>query len=646
MKQKIIFLLLACISTLNWAQNNDSLIAELKKNISDTSKLKILSDLCWNYCASDLEKANNFALIQLELAQKISNQKYIAQANNDLGIIFLKKSKFNKALEYNKIALAIRLKLKSDLDVASSHSKISYCYHEMGNYLNSLDAALKALSIYVRLKNKIYEAYTLNNICSINCNLKNYTNLRKYAQQSYTIAIQFKDKRGEAIALNYFAAACNGEGKFDEAIKKQTLALKLFQEIGDSSAMSAAYNNIGLFYHLNSNYKEAIPNFILAINIAEKTHDINSEALDNNNIANTYLNLKEYTLCEKHLKKAQQLSSLQSLTDLLKMVYKSFGDLYSKTNRGEKAIQYFNRFTQLQDSLYSIETAKQFSEMNVKYETEKKENENKILLNENELKTMQLSKSFIIQLSLIIGIIMICVVFYLLNMRSKLKHRQFLDAELLKQQTLRSKAVIEAEEKERIRIARELHDGIGQQLSAAKLNLSGLQDSIKTNKPEEIIMIQNALDLLDESVKEVRAVSHNMVPNSLIKSGLVSAVREFISKISSSGNLKINLEIVGLNNRLENTVENILFRVLQEAVNNIIKHSKATEVSIQFIKHERELTILIEDNGVGFVLTEKLNEAEGIGLKNIQSRVAFLNGEVIFDSFPGKGTTLTIEVPL
>jgi two-component system NarL family sensor kinase len=242
---------------------------------------------------------------------------------------------------------------------------------------------------------------------------------------------------------------------------------------------------------------------------------------------------------------------------------------------------------------------------------------------------------------------LVLAVSYLLFVRAKLKQKQLLDKELIMQKELRSKAVIEAEEKERVRIARELHDGIGQQLSAAKLNISGLQASLKTNKPEEEVMLRNAMDLLDESVKEVRAVSHSMVPNALIKSGLVSAVREFVNKISSTGDLKVNLEIVGMSERLEGTLENILFRVLQEIVNNIIKHSQAREVGIQFVKHDSDLTILIEDNGVGFDVDKKLNDPEGgIGLKNIQSRIDFLNGEVHFDSYPGKGTTITIEIPV
>jgi signal transduction histidine kinase len=337
----------------------------------------------------------------------------------------------------------------------------------------------------------------------------------------------------------------------------------------------------------------------------------------------------------------------QGMTSNLMGVYLAAAQLHAMQNKGILANEYFTRYVAMKDTFFSKETAKQFSEMQVKYETEKKESENKLLQKENELKSAEISKGRITQLFLVSAIVLGALIAYLLFVRTRLKQKQVLDKELLKQQELRSKAVIEAEEKERVRIAKELHDGIGQQLSAAKLNISGLQASIKTTNEQEAVMLQNALDLLDESVKEVRSVSHSMIPNALIKSGLVSAVREFINKISSSGNLKINLEIVGLNERLETTVENILFRVLQELVNNIIRHSRATEVGIQFIKHENELTILIEDNGVGFDVNAQLSESNGgIGLKNIISRVAYLNGEVNFDSFPAKGTTVTIELPL
>jgi signal transduction histidine kinase len=151
--------------------------------------------------------------------------------------------------------------------------------------------------------------------------------------------------------------------------------------------------------------------------------------------------------------------------------------------------------------------------------------------------------------------------------------------------------------------------------------------------------------MVDDAVREVRSVSHNMMPNALIRFGLAKAVREFIDKIAATGALKVDLQIVGLNDRLESTTETVLYRVMQETVSNIIKHAAATTISIQLIKDDESLTMMIEDNGKGFD-TKKISEFGGIGLKNIISRVEYLNGTVDFDSFPGRGTTVIVELDL
>lgn len=647
MDQRYILTIFFFCALLFRSQNNDSLEAQLKKDISDTIKLKILSDLSWNYATVDVVKAKKFATDELVLAQHKRNQKYMAQAYNDLGIVSMRNSNYKEALEFHKRAVAIRIKLKNDEDIASSYSKIATCSHELADYIGSYNAALKTLEIYERLNSKLYIAYTLNTICAVTVKMEQYDKVMSFAQRAYNLSLETGDKAAEGAALNYMAAAYIGEKNVEAAINKQQQALNVFTSIPDSNFMAAALSNLGYFTRMAAKDDKAIEYYKRALKIAENMNDINSIAMYNENLGSVYVDLKNYEIAQKHLEIAERLAKQQSMNDILMLVYRVYAELSIRTGKQDAAIDYIKKFAEIKDTLFSGETARQFSEMQVKYETEKKENSNQLLQKENELKTAEISKGRLTQFFLVSAIIFGSLIAYLLFVRTRLRQKQILDKELLKQQELRSKAVIEAEEKERVRIARELHDGIGQQLSAAKLNISGLQASIKTKQPEEILMLQNALELLDESVKEVRAVSHSMIPNALIKSGLVSAVREFINKISSLGNLRINLEIIGLNERLENTVENILFRVLQELVNNIIKHAKATEVGIQFIKHENELTILIEDNGVGFDVNASLSDINGgIGLKNISSRVAFLNGEVNFDSFPGKGTTVTIELPL
>jgi len=204
--------------------------------------------------------------------------------------------------------------------------------------------------------------------------------------------------------------------------------------------------------------------------------------------------------------------------------------------------------------------------------------------------------------------------------------------------------VLNAEENERKRISGELHDGLGQLFSAVKMNLSALTGSLDFKDKHGEEMFNKTMSLVDESCKEVRLISHQMAPNVLLKSGLTAAVRDFISKIDAR-KLKINLETFGLQNRLDQNIETVLYRVIQETVNNVIKHSGANTLDIQLTKDEEGINAMIEDNGKGFD-TSSLEKFEGIGLKNIKSRVGYLKGTVDFSSTLGSGTLVAIHIPL
>lgn len=218
-----------------------------------------------------------------------------------------------------------------------------------------------------------------------------------------------------------------------------------------------------------------------------------------------------------------------------------------------------------------------------------------------------------------------------------------LQAEVMKQQDLATKAIINAEENERKRIAADLHDGVGQMMSAAKMNLSAFENEISFKDETQKVYFDKLIGLVDESCREIRSVSHQMMPNALLKSGLASAVKEFIDKIDTKI-IKINLYTEGLNERLDGNIETVLYRVIQECVNNVIKHSGADKLDISLIKDADGIAATVEDNGKGFDMNDKL-KFEGIGLKNITSRIEFLKGSVDFDSSPGKGTLIAIHVP-
>jgi signal transduction histidine kinase len=178
--------------------------------------------------------------------------------------------------------------------------------------------------------------------------------------------------------------------------------------------------------------------------------------------------------------------------------------------------------------------------------------------------------------------------------------------------------------------------------SAVKMNLSGIADRI-TIEADDKKLLDKTLALVDESCKEVRVISHQMTPNVLLKAGLSAAIRDFVDKIDAS-KLKITLETFGLQKPLESNVETVLYRIIQESVNNVIKHANATTLDIQLHKDEEGITATIEDNGKGFDMT-KIEPNNSVGLNSIKARVAFLEGRVDYDTAPGKGTLVAIFIP-
>jgi signal transduction histidine kinase len=223
------------------------------------------------------------------------------------------------------------------------------------------------------------------------------------------------------------------------------------------------------------------------------------------------------------------------------------------------------------------------------------------------------------------------------QMQETSKHL-LVEKNLVQQQ--RTQAVLEAEERERVRIARDLHDGVGQMLAAAHMTLG----NYLSQKKIDVAEIQNSLDLLEDSIREIREISHNMMPGTLTKFGLSSALKQFVNKINALDTLKVDLQVVGIKERLDEKIEMMLYRIVQEIISNIIRHAEATKVNIELIKHDNELILMIEDNGKGFNI--KNVENQGIGLKNIATRVEYLNGYVNFDSMLGHGTSVVVEIPL
>lgn len=225
------------------------------------------------------------------------------------------------------------------------------------------------------------------------------------------------------------------------------------------------------------------------------------------------------------------------------------------------------------------------------------------------------------------------------NMTEQLRLK---NEELVEERKKRLRSDIDGQEMERQRLSRELHDGLGQLLIAIKLKLEAL---IHIDRSKFIYTIEGIKSLFDKTIDEVRTMSTDLMPAVLTEFGLVNALRSLCEDISERHKLDINFNSDKINDNLSKTCKTYLYRIAQEALNNIVKHAEATKVNLTFVHHEEKIVMVIADNGKGFNFGDASLEY-GNGIHNMRDRVNLLNGAFKIDSTPGKGTTIQITVPV
>ena len=642
---KSIFFFLLLLSQTVFCQDThtpDSLKNDLAKQHTDTGKIKTLSELSFYFAPRDPALAMKYATDQKAIADKINIPKFTANAMNDLAIIQYYTGKYSDALQNNKAALAIREKLGDKSLMVSSLNKIAVLYQDLGVYDTAADYQFRILKLAEELQNDDFIAKTYGNIGYLYDQMKQPDKSEKYAKLSLDLAGKVDDRGLMARAYSNIGSCFSERKNYDSAVFYYKKGITFFTEDEDLGALASAYNDLGFVYRKKGDNGAGLEAYRKAYDLATSLGMDNDRALYAANMAGVLLEQRRYDEAFKYMLFAKSNGLENNNLHILRTAYGGLSNYYFLQNNVDSGIYYQDLYAGIVDSMFAEKSMKQVAELDTKYQTEKREHEIDLLNKENTIQKLSLSRNKIL-LGIAAGVLLAGFGFgFLIWNRNKLKQEARLQDEVMKQQELATEAVIEAEENERRRIARDLHDGVGQMMSAAKMNLSLLEERIPFGS-EEKNSFDKALALVDESCKEVRSVSHNMMPNALIKTGLASAVRTFIEQIESPS-LKVQLYTEGLNESINKNTESVLYRVLQECVNNVVKHAKASNLDIALIKDETGINATIEDNGKGFDTSDK-NKFTGIGLDNMQKRISFLKGTVEWQSSPGAGTLVAIYVP-
>lgn len=648
MFKAISLLLCTGIPALLYAQKNKAVLDSLEKLISkqkDSALVATYNELTWQYRLVDGDKAIAYGNKAVLLGKETGYLKGIAQAYNDLGIIYYDKEQYDTAVHLYEQAVQMRNQLKDELGVAKLYNKIGIVYQRQGLFDKSLDYQLKALELFKKFNNDQGVSYSLNNIGILNQNMGRYKEAISYQKQSIAIKEKMGDNYGLAGSYVNIANIYLLEKDFPQAESYYRKAVDITRIIGDKEYLSNALNNLGTLFTDTKRYNEAIPLIQESLTLRQQLKDTKGMVSCLNNLGTVYTNKQQYDSAELYLNNALKLG-LQAVNTLpeVNKVYLSLSGLYENQGQHARSLEMLKEYVNTRDSLYTDELGQNFADLDRKYKTLEKEK----TIQQQEFDIKQKEFSITRRNYWIAGIsgllVLGSLLAYSFYRRKQLQQKAALQATIMKQQDLATKAVMEAEEQERQRIARDLHDGIGQMMSAAKMNLSAFESEVTSVPPQQKESLGRIIALVDDSCKEIRSVSHNMMPNALLKNSLAAAIRDFIDKLDKKA-LQVHLYTEGLDKRIDANVEAVFYRVIQECVNNVIKHSGANTLDISVMRDGDGISATIEDNGKGFDTNNKAN-FDGIGLKNIITRVQFLKGTVDFDATPDKGTLVAIHVPL
>ncbi len=708
MKYRILLLVLFFFVTFPAHSDNiDSLKNLLKTPVSDVNRASVLNQLAEASYYNNAAAARDYAQEALGLANKINDNNGQLESHFQLATAYYFLSLYKNAIQTAQHCLALCAHLgntKREADVyyvkGRAHFAIGEikeaeaCYEicknisEKAHYREGIGKAAKGIGDIFDTKGDFTKA------------LENYDLHLK-------ISLEDNYKIGQMVSYNDHGRICEYTGKTDEGLKNYLQSLKIAEEIGNFYGVGAASNNISILYSVQKDYKKALEYTFKSLENNQKInnlkgmaynyHDI-AHVMKNNNSLDTaliyyqkaldirttlgdkrglsftyfgmgdlykkkkdWLKARQYhekslaireglgykmgisasctalgtLLMESgdyptallYLKKALQIAQEVKGTEELYLTYKSLALCHEKMGDFRNAFSFQTLALSYQDSLFNTDHNKQFAQMQTQYETEKKEKQ--ILKQDNDILALEQSKSRMTsQRNFVLGGLLASGIlgFFGFQFYKMKKDRN--------DKMAFAEALIYAQEEERKRIARDLHDGVGQSLLLIRKQMETTHETTLDNQR-----------MITETLEEVRSISRDLHPFQLEKLGLTAAINEVIHKIEHSTELFITKEMDNIDGMLSDKAQIHVFRTIQEALNNVMKHSEATAAKVSIKSLPNEIIITVQDNGKGFDLEWAVVKSKSLGLRTMNERIASLGGKLKITPNQPKGTIIELNIP-
>jgi len=527
-------------------------------------------------------------------------------------------------------------------------------YINLGQHEKALEYQLQIIPLYEKLKDPIKLSTLYGNLSYAYGNIEQYKKAIEYGEMSLRIGRQIKNDFSITTTLVNLSTVYISTGEIKTAVKCLEEARAIAKRTNNQYALLVTSLNLGDanirlgdFNKLEAYYEEALT-------LAEKLGDQESVviALRGKAIDNFYK--KKITQAESFANQSLQLAITHNMIEHVGKAYTVLADLAVLRGDFKTNNYYAIRSDSIRTLLLNGSIAENIQELEAKYESEKKEQQINDLKQEAEIKDLSIRQNRLFNFILIGSLLAVLVIVLLARRTYQQKKKILVRENALNQsrivelekekQLMASEAVIKGQDEERGRLAKDLHDGLGGLLSGVKFSLANMKSHVILDA-DSALVFERSLDMLDHSISELRRVAHNMMPEVLVKFGLSEALKSYCASVSESQLFKIDFQSIGMETRLSSNTEIFIYRIVQELLNNAAKHAKATHVLVQLARQNDEISITVEDDGVGFDTTS-IKNATGAGWANIQSRIEYLKGKLDVQSAAGKGTSVHITIPV
>lgn len=625
--------------------DRDSLLRLLPAAKEDSNKVYLYIHLGQQYEGNDLDLSKYYYQKARDLSKKLGFSMGLVKFYMNYTFVLNQLGFFDSSLAMNLESVRLARQLDDKLTLGKTLFNTGSSYRLKEEYEQAVKYYEEGRVLMEPYNNPAINAQACDILQNLYTGMKQYRRALEYGRQ----AVQGLGKTGN---LTMLGTAYNNLGlnytnlrMFDSANYCFNRSLSIARDIGDQNMEATQYLNLGDILIQQERIADIKPLMEKALRLTKKLQINESQVIALKGLAFYYQYTQQYQLSKSYADSALALANKFDFRDQRQRLYVHMSNLaYSMQDM--KLGEYYARLSnELEDSILNDKVRKTTLELEKKYETERQRNRISRLEADKKIQEFIISRKNLWNYILAAGALVLILTGFLIHRNYRhtrqLQQKRILELEAEKQLAA-TEAVLRGEEQERSRLAKDLHDGLGGMLSGIKYSFQTMRGNLVMT-PENQQAFERSMDMLDSSIKEMRRVAHNMMPEALVKFGLDTSLRDFCDDVKRSGALDISYQSFGLENIvIPQQLAITIYRVVQELLNNTIKHAAATEALVQLSKSGDSIIITVEDNGKGFD-TAVLRQATGIGWSNIRSRVEYLKGKLDVQSAPDKGTSVNIE---